>query len=259
MSECGSIEDTASTNSRTAKHTNAHRHKRHRSHAPGRQGSHKSTRRRRRPSSPTYDDAISLNREDREIEDGLSGLVNAYNEGDDNGTVAPNAGAPDGITASPTPPATVVAVPLFDTNWGEVSPADKFCFLCEYDEEGTKALSNQWYTGLKNLVDKEDIPIYSRCQHILHYYERNLRPYSVDEKEWTLRGIRAHLVHHGGLSTKATIDDLKVTQYALIKKVVDSGVVMRKTDGTEQINTKGMMTVNRMMHTYMLLARSGTK
>jgi hypothetical protein len=220
-----------------------------------RSGSERGSRRVRHRGGP-YEDVSYSSIDDREMEDGLNGLANAYNEDDGNNTVGPTAGAPAGVQPKKD---IGVAVPLFNYKWGDDTDADDFCFLCNYSEDGTKAMSNQWYMGLKKLVDAEDIPLFSRCHHILEYYERNLRPYSIDKKEWTIRAIRDHLVHHGGLGTQACIDDLKLTQYALIRKIVDSGIVMKKADGTEQINTKGVMTVNRMMHTYMMLARSREK
>jgi hypothetical protein len=146
-------------------------------------------------------------------------------------------------------------VPLFENNFGDVSMADSFCFMCEYGESGARELANPYFIQLHKIISKgATLPIGSLCRIIQRYYRSKLKDHEEKQRDWTLRSIERHLIHHGGLTDEGRACILRNIQFSSIWHLVQNELLVKGETGT-LCNLPALSAVRAATQQFMSLAK----
>lgn len=127
----------------------------------------------------------------------------------------------------------VESIPLFRNNFEPESPADEFCFMCEYGEQGARELSNPYYNQLHKIINRgAGLPIGQLCRIIERFYNTKLKDHEEHGRAWTLRSIETHLIHHGGLSEEGRASILRNIHFSSVWHLVQHELLVKGETGT---------------------------
>jgi hypothetical protein len=133
-----------------------------------------------------------------------------------------------------------------------------FCFLCEYGESTTGTMRNHWYKGLTDLIEQAaKLPIRRICNLVYEYYEKHLRYYERDQREWTVASIEEHLTEHGGLSSEACMQIMMRMQFTVAYRLSKTELVVEDNVTSKQsMHIPTLASISKVTQQYIQLDRA---